>query len=183
LRACSSKSASGARNRALITILYRGGLRLNEALSLLPKDMDTEAGTIAILHGKGDKRRTVGLDPEAVTVVERWLDMRRRLGLHRRRSELLCTLQGRRLSESYVRALFPRLAAKAGIEKRVHPHGLRHTHAAELAAEGFPLNLIQQQLGHANLATTDRYLRHVAPVELIRAVQQRTWTVSSPEPV
>jgi site-specific recombinase XerD len=181
LRACSSTSSVGARNRALITILYRGGLRISEALALEPKDMDPVQGTIAVLHGKGDRRRTVGLDPEAVAIIERWLDARRRLGLHRRRSELLCTLQGRRLSESYVRALFPRLAARAGIEKRVHPHGLRHTHAAELAAEGFPLNLIQQQLGHANLATTDRYLRHVAPAQLIGAIQRRTWHVPAPQ--
>jgi len=69
------------------------------------------------------------------------------------------------------------LASKAGIEKRVHPHGLRHAHAAELAAEGLPPNLIQLQLGHSSLATTDRYLRHIAPAELVRAMQSRTWAV------
>ena len=52
----------------------------------------------------------------------------------------------------------PRLARRAGIEKRVHPHGLRHTHAAELAFEGAPMNLIEAQLGHSSLATTSRYL-------------------------
>jgi site-specific recombinase XerD len=179
LRACSSKSATGARNRALITILYRGGLRVSEALALEPKDVDAARGTIAVLHGKGDRRRTVGLDPEAVALIERWLDHRRKLGLSRRRSELLCTLQGRPLKSSYVRSLLPRLAASAGIEKRVHPHALRHSHAAELAVEGFPLNLIQIQLGHANLATTDRYLRHIAPADLIRSIRQREWAWSS----
>jgi integrase/recombinase XerD len=63
----------------------------------------------------------------------------------------------------------PRLARRAGIEKRVHPHGLRHTHAAELALEGQPMNLIQAQLGHSSLATTSRYLAHIAPAELVHA--------------
>ncbi len=48
--------------------------------------------------------------------------------------------------KDYVRALLPRLARKAGVEKRVHAHGLRHSHAAELAVEGFPVNLVQAQL-------------------------------------
>ncbi len=59
-----------------------------------------------------------------------------------------------------------RLAAKAGLEKRVHPHGLRHTHAAELVREGMSVNVIRDQLGHA-LGVTDRYLRNVAPADLI----------------
>jgi integrase len=68
-----------------------------------------------------------------------------------------------------------RLAAKAGIEKRVHPHGLRHTHAAELAREGVPMNVIQAQLGHSSLATTSRYLAHVAPQHVVEAMKAREW--------
>lgn len=80
------------------------------------------------------------------------------------------------LPESNLPSLIGTLAeAKAGIEKRVHPHGLRHTHAAELAREGTPLNLIQAQLGHESLATTDKYLRHIAPEELVKAMKARIW--------
>ena len=72
----------------------------------------------------------------------------------------------------------PRLAKKAGIEKRVHPHGLRHTYAYELAvAEGKPAPLIQAALGHSSLATTDRYLRHIAPAELIETMRSREWSL------
>ena len=81
---------------------------------------------------------------------------------------VLCTLKGKRVSAAYVRALLPRLARKAGIEKRVHAHGLRRTHAAELAREGVPLNVISRQLGHSNVSTTSRYLDHVAPLEVVR---------------
>lgn len=73
--------------------------------------------------------------------------------------------------------LLPRLAARAGIDKRVHAHGLRHTHAAELATERTPANVIQAQLGHESLATTDRYLRHIAPQDLIGRIRAREWTL------
>jgi site-specific recombinase XerC len=89
---------------------------------------------VTILHGKGDKRRTIGLDPGAFAVVERWLDVRTKRG--NARAPVICTLKGKAVAAAYVRALMPRLAARAGIEKRVHAHGLRHTHAAELALEG-----------------------------------------------
>ena len=79
------------------------------------------------------------------------------------------------MKQDYIRALLPRLARKAGIEKRVHAHGLRHTHAAELAQEGIPVNVIQQQLGHANLAVTSIYLAHIAPQQLIDTMKERKW--------
>ena len=77
------------------------------------------------------------------------------------------------MKAAYVRSLLPRLAKKAGIEKRVHAHGLRHTHAFELANEGTPLHLIQAQLGHSSVATTDKYIRHLNPTAVVDAVKQR----------
>jgi len=174
IRACSNRAPTGVRNRALLVMLYRGGLRVGEALALLPKDVDSRRGTIRVLHGKGDQARTVGLDPEALAVIERWTDVRKALGISSRRP-LFCTLTGGPLDPSYVRQLLPRLATRAGIDKRVHAHGLRHTHAAELAEEGYPVNFIQDQLGHASLAVTDRYLRHIAPAARIEALQRRSW--------
>ncbi len=70
-----------------------------------------------------------------------------------------------------MRALLPRLARKAGIEKRVHAHDLRHTHAFELACEGHPLHVIQAQLGHTSLATTDRYVQGVRLVSSRRSTK------------
>ena len=162
IKACSNRAPTGIRNRALLVLLYRGGLRLSEALRLYPKDLDRDAGTVTVLVGKGGKRRTIGLDPGAFAVVERWLDKRAALGINGL-APLLCTLRGQPVASAYVRGLMPRLARRVGIEKRVHPHGLRHTHAAELAFEGVPMNAIQAQLGHSSLATTSRYLAHIAP--------------------
>ena len=166
IHTCSNRAPTGIRNRALITVLYRGGLRLSEALALKPKDIDPNAGTVTVLHGKGDRRRTVGLDPGAMAILLRWVEKRTQLGINSR-SVLFSTLKGQPLKPSYVRTLLPRLAEKVGIEKRVHPHGLRHTMAYELMMEGVPVPIIQQQLGHASLATTDRYLRHIAPRDVV----------------
>lgn len=174
LSECSSTAPTGIRNRALIVVLYRAGLRISEALDLFPKDLDLEAGTARILHGKGDRARTVGFDELTAGIVQRWLDRRLMLGFGKR-EPVFCTLRGQLIKTSYVRALFPRLARKAGIEKRVHAHGLRHSFAAELAKENVPINLIQRQLGHASVATTDRYLNSIAPQQVIDAMRMRRW--------
>ena len=109
----------------------------------------------------------------AFVFIERWVDVRKqRVGGHCR---LFCTLKSEPLETAYVRGLFKRLGKKVGIQKRVHAHGLRHTHAAQLASEGVPMNLIQKQLGHTSLATTNRYLEHIAPAELIDAMRKRDW--------
>ncbi len=127
-----------------------------------------------MLEAKGGKDRTVGLDPAAFALLERWSDRRQKIGLNGRR-RFICTLKGRPVQTAYVRGLLPRLAARAGIEKRVHPHGLRHTHAAELMREGVPVNVISRQLGHSSIATTARYLDHIQPQEVIEAMQRREW--------
>ena len=111
IRACSHRAPTGIRNRALIVVLYRAGLRVSEALALRPKDVDLEAGTVTVLHGKGDRRRTVGIDAGAGAVIERWAERRRGLGINGR-APLFCTLGGDPLQASYVRAL--RFAGKCG---------------------------------------------------------------------
>ena len=174
LRACSRRAPTGLRNRALITVLYRAGLRISEALALKPKDLNLADGSILVLHGKGDRSRTVGIDPGATAIIERWLDVRTQLGV-RGHQPVFCTLSGSSVASAYIRVMLKRLGVRAGIEKRVHAHGLRHTHAAELRAEGVDIGIISRQLGHASIATTARYLDHIAPHAVINAMKQRTW--------
>lgn len=174
--ACSSTSSIGIRNRALITLLYRTGLRISEALDLFPKDIDFTQGSVRVLHGKGNKARTVGIDAGALEVIARWKHRRAELGFGPQ-FPMFCTLQGKRMKTSYWRGLLPKLARQAGIEKRVHPHGLRHTHAYELAMEEIPITIIQRQLGHSSLATTDRYLNHIAPKQVIDRIGEREWSL------
>ena len=174
MKACSTRAPTGVRNRALIAVLWRCGLRISEALSLELRDVHLDAGTVRVRHGKGDRSRTVGLDEQTAALLARWLDRRQKLGAGAR-APIFCTLQGGRLDSSYVRRLLPRLARKAGIERRVHAHGLRHTYAAELAREGTAINVIRDALGHTSLAVTDRYLRDVAPTHVIDTMRARRW--------
>ena len=175
MRACGLYSPTGIRNRALIALLYRAGLRINEALTLYPKDLELSDGSVRVLNGKGGRSRTVGLDVGAAAIIERWLDARARLGLNGRQP-VFCTLRGYPMAAAYVRVMMKRLALRAGIEKRVHAHGLRHTHAAQLRAEGVDIAIISRQLGHASITTTARYLDHLAPRAVIEAMRARSWT-------
>jgi site-specific recombinase XerD len=174
LGCCGATSSTGLRNRALITAMYRAGLRISEALDLLPKDADLQQGLVRVLHGKGDRSRTVGLDPGACAVLRGWAERRRALGLGPRQP-MLCTLKGERMEEAYIRVMLRRLAREAGVEKRVHPHGFRHTHAAELRREGVDIGIISKQLGHRSIATTARYLDHIAPYAVVEAMRGRVW--------
>jgi len=174
IKACSARAPTGVRNRALIAVLWRCGLRISEALSLELRDVDLQAGTLRVRHGKGDKSRTVGVDEQTAALLARWLDRRRKLSPGAR-APVFCTLAGGRVDTSYVRHLLPRLAAKAGLDRRVHAHGLRHTYASELARELTPINVIRDALGHTSLAVTDRYLRDVAPMHVIDTIRARRW--------
>lgn len=150
-------------------------LRIGEALALLPKDLDSKKGTIRVLHGKGDRSRTIGLDPAAFALVDRWLEVRRKRGIRSTKAPVFCTLDGKPVKDAYVRALLPRLAKRAGITKRVHPHGLRHTGAADMRAEGIDIGIISKQLGHSSISTTARYLDHIQPQQVIEVMRGREW--------
>ena len=182
IRAARPESLTGARARALISLLAYGGLRISEALAVRPQDVDLEAGTIAILRGKGGKQRVVALLPEGVPHVERW--MRKRKKLAPAGSPLLCTVKqganvsaklamqpGRPLCRNYAQHLLRRLAERAGIERRVHPHGLRHSHAALLALRGKLPTDIRDQLGHSSLGTTSTYLEAFAPAARVARIR------------
>lgn len=170
VRACSSRSSSGLRNRALIATVYRCGLRVSELIALDAGDVDRDARSIRVSSAR---RRTVCMDPGSFWLVEGWIERRREVGLEDA-PPLFCTLRGARISPSYIRGLLPRLARKAGIDKRVSTEVIRRTLAVELAREGFPVGLIQAQLGHASPETTSRYLARAIPEEALEAFQQRS---------
>ncbi len=172
---CSTTTSYGIRHRSLIVLLYRTGLRISEALALRPKDINLEIGAVTVLHGKGDRLRTVGIDPGANPHIEAWMERRRTLDPPAG-APLFCSLQGKPLTGNALREMLSTLARRAGIDKRVHPHGFRHTHAYELMMEGVPMPIIQRQLGHASLATTDTYLSHIAPKLVIETMRQREWS-------
>lgn len=170
----NNKGLTGTRNRALIVVGWRSGVRIGEALSIRPTDLDETNHAIRVLHGKGNKARTVGMDRQSWAVISNWMTARKAAGLDAAET-LFCTETGGRLDSRYVRELLPRLAAHANVNKRCHFHGLRHTMAFELVTEGVPVHLIQQQLGHSNVAITSRYINHLNPAETINRMKARSW--------
>jgi site-specific recombinase XerD len=156
---CSPRAPTGIRNRAMLMLLYRSGLRVSELLALKPSDVNVTACTVRVLHGKGNKATTRGFHPSATDSLARWIDTRRALGI--RSGPLFCTLSGGPVHAQYVRLLLHRLAASAGLDKRVHPHALRHTFAWELEQSGIPVSVISDLLGHSSIAVTARYLKHL----------------------
>jgi site-specific recombinase XerD len=148
----------GHRLNALIVVLWRAGLRINEALSLIETDLDHRRGSVLVRHGKNDRRREVGMDAWGWTAIEPWLAERVKLPV----GSLFCVIdgptRGRAWSASAARVELRHLALKAGVRRRFAPHQLRHAHAVELLHEGMPLPLIQRQLGHSHLSTTGTYL-------------------------
>jgi len=191
LRACSRRSPSGIRLAALIVAMWRAGLRLAEALELRPSDLDLDTGELRVRKGKGGKFRTVVLDEGALAMMQRWLDKRAGLGVNGR-TRIFCTITsgsagphetkaGKPLSQPYVRQALKRLATKAGIEKRVHPHGLRHSFAKSLSREGAPLEILRNLLGHSNVSTTNTYLRKLGAESDLEVLRGRVWSLDDNE--
>ena len=164
----------GTRNRAAVVLWWRCGLRVSESLALLTRDIDLTRGEVHVRDGKGHKARTVGIDPLACDVIERWLVVR---GVHNITSKatVLCRQDGEQWDDDGARAMLRRAGIRAGIEKDVSPHILRHTMTVEMVREGVPMMHVSKQLGHANVSTTHHYANHLAPDEVIDSVRARSW--------
>jgi site-specific recombinase XerD len=167
----------GLRLRGVIVMLWRAGLRISEALSLNETDLDPDRGAVLIRHGKGDKRREVGMDRWGWAHLEPWLALRATLPP----GALFCVLRGptrgRPCAPAGIRCQLHHAAQQAGVRRRFAPHQVRHAHAVEMSREGISLIVIQRQLAHADLAITSRYLRGIDNTEIIQAVHDR------PEPM
>ena len=163
----------GLRLRALIVILWRSGLRISEALGLAETDLEPARGSLLVRHGKGGKRREVGMDDWAWAQLSAWVSLRREMPV----GPLLCLISrpgcGRPWSGACVRHSLRRVAGRVGVRRRFAPHQLRHAHAVEMAREGVPLNVIQRQLGHANLGITSIYLQGIDTEEIVNTVFRR----------
>lgn len=174
LEACGTDTA-GNRNRAMIIVGARAGLRCSEMLALYPKDVDLERGRIHVMHGKFDKDRFVDFDPGACAIVRQWTDQRAEMGFNGKHP-LFCVVEGptagMNVGVGYVRQLMKNLAAKAGIEKRCHYHGLRHTYASYLLDKGVPMHIIKTMLGHSSVVITELYADHIGNATAMEMVRR-----------
>ena len=174
-----TRGVSGLRNKVLILVLYRCGLRVSEVLGIRSSDYNQNEGTLRVI-GKGNKMRVVGLDSQTRMNLDLWMIKRKKLGINGvGNPPIFCGISKQNLGQPiqtvYIRNLLKRLADKAGIQKRVTPHQLRHTFAHDLLNEGIGLQHIQISLGHSAIATTSKYLQRFNPRETIETIKERVW--------
>jgi integrase/recombinase XerD len=157
----------------LIVVLWRAGLRIQEALALAEVDLDHRRGALSCVVARAD-----------VAVKSAWM---RGAGTNSSRGSSylpalpvgpsFCVLNGRtrghQWSTAAARGELRRTAVAAGVRRRFAPHQLRHAHAVEMAREGVPLVVIQRQLGHSNLGITSVYFQGIDNAEIIDTVHTR----------
>ena len=145
------------RDRALVELLYGAGLRVSEAVGAAKSAVDLDERTVRVI-GKGNKERLIPLGRPAVESVRRYLALGRPHLDRRYRPDLFLNARGGALTRAGAFLILRRLAERAGLEPgRVHPHLLRHSFATHLLEGGADLRSVQEMLGHADLATTERY--------------------------
>lgn len=189
LAQCNTKTPTGARNRALLLLMGRVGLRCAEALAVSPKMVKTKEGLRCLCLPKtvtkGKKpRASLPLGEDVLLALSEWQQHRDALGLDPK-APWFCTIQaGRRtgfggvqdltpgspLSDRYVRDLVKRLGVRAGVEpERAHPHTLRHTALTDTYRRSKDLRATQVQAGHSSSTMTERYT-YIGTEDLARAM-------------
>ncbi len=148
---------AGLRDRAILELLYSSGLRVSELCEAKLQQIDIANGAVKV-YGKGSKERVVPMGFQAVIALSGYLDQGRpRLVKPITGSGCFLSNRGIPISRKTVWVLIKKYARKAGIEKPVKPHGLRHSFATHLLTGGADLRVIQELLGHADISTTQIY--------------------------
>jgi integrase/recombinase XerD len=166
LAAPSRRAPTGIRNRAMIAIMLDAGLRCAECCGLGLRDVDLQTGRIMVRQGKGKKDRIVWAGAATLDAIAAWLDVRPEGD-----GPLFCTLNGKPVHTSYVRAMLDRMEKRAGIRHNVSPHTLRHTCATDLLRQTGNLRIVQRALGHSSITTTTIYA-HIVDDELADAMRK-----------
>ena len=147
----------GLRDIAMLELLYASGLRISELCGARLENIDLEAAFIRVV-GKGNKTRLVPVGTKAREAIQRYLDNERpSLVSKKSGAEIFLSVRGRKLTPQRVWQLIKDYASRAGLEENVYPHLLRHSFATHLLGGGADLRIIQELLGHADIATTQIY--------------------------
>jgi len=145
------------RDQGMLELLYASGLRVTELVSLDIDDVDLEQGSVRC-YGKGAKERIIPIHQNAVDVVKDYLEQGRpHISNQRSGASLFLNRRGERLTRQGFWLILKGHAKRAGIEKKITPHTLRHSFATHLLRGGAPLRHVQELLGHASITTTQVY--------------------------
>ena len=155
---CDTTTLLGARDRAILEMLYSTGIRVSELIALDVADIDLGTSVIRV-RGKGKKERVIPIGPGAVKAVIHYLDLRRtnvQTPKHDQEA-LFINKHGQRLSTRSVRRKLDKYLLEAGLDLSVSPHTLRHSFATHMLQRGADLRSVQEMLGHQSLSTTQIY--------------------------
>ncbi len=159
----------GARDRAMLEVLYSCGIRVSELVGLSDGDADYFLGILKV-YGKGGKERIVPIGDKAVKALQQYLPLRdkvlARWKLPRPPSPFFINSRGGRLTSRSVARILQKHLLRCGLLRKVSPHALRHSFATHLLDAGADLRSIQEMLGHVSLSTTQKYT-HVSVDKLM----------------
>lgn len=159
------KKPLGLRNRAILELFYATGLRVSELAGLQLTDLQFDEKCLRCI-GKGRKERIIPVGDTAIKWVKLYIhDERPRLLPEPTEQTVFLSNRRQPMSRKTIWDLIKKCARNAGITKTIYPHSLRHSFASHLLANGAPLRIIQEMLGHADIATTQIYT-HVDPDRL-----------------
>lgn len=157
LHSPNTSQVLGLRDRAMLELMYATGLRISEIINLKLEDLHLTMGTLQTL-GKGHKERIVPVGDEAIKWVNRYLEEARPKLLKQKRSNyLFLNFHGNNLTRQGVWKNLKAEVRKAGIQKNITPHTLRHSFATHILENGADLRIVQELLGHADISTTQIY--------------------------
>jgi integrase/recombinase XerD len=161
LKAPDATSAQGLRDRAIMELAYSSGLRVSEICSIRIEDVNIDEGIVRVVSGKGSKDRLVPIGKAAIKALGRYITLGRQSFVKKQTgSHIFLSARGRSISRKTVWHLIKVYATKAGLDAhKIKPHILRHSFATHLLAGGADLRVIQEMLGHADIATTQIYTK------------------------
>ena len=149
------QTPAAARDRAIMETLYSSGLRVSELVGLNWRDIDDDLGMLTVRAGKGNKDRMVPLGEQALDALKTW---RHQMPIAwEPDGPVITNLRGARLSTRSVEKIVAQRMIDSGLNATITPHGIRHCFATHMLNAGADLRSIQEMLGHASLATTQRY--------------------------
>lgn len=157
-----SETPLGARDKAILEVLYASGLRVSEVCTLKIYDVDD---TFVKVMGKGRKERLVPIGKKALLAVDHYLGFARSQWDSEKQQALFVSKNGKPINRIYIWKMIKEYAKKAKIDKLISPHTLRHSFATHLLDNGADLRVIQEMLGHASISSTDRYT-HISRTRL-----------------
>ena len=157
----------GKRDYALLEVLYSCGLRVSEAEKLQLNQINTQEKIVKVV-GKGKKERIIPIRDEALNAIKDYIYNVRSEKRIVDKNYVFLNRSGKKLTRQVIYSLVIKYAKYAGIEKKIHPHTLRHSFATHLLDNGADLRVVQELLGHTNIGTTQLYT-HVTTKTLVKS--------------